>query len=158
MAHPWSCKKNLEKNIDNFFQVPLSKVVVEFYGSLSLLSADDSLKTNVIFVKAESEACFCRRSSSIIWRTRLRLDFRLCVLSLAIAAVARSSLRKFKARKRVSLDFTSAMAMEHGNEIVFFLILSCNCIFLYLDTIFLFGMKIITRNIFPLGELFLSII
>ena len=44
MAHPWSCKKTFRKNIDNFFQVPLPKVVVEFYGSLSLLSADDSLK------------------------------------------------------------------------------------------------------------------
>ena len=58
MAHPWSCKKKFRKNIDNFFQVPLSKVVVEFYGSLSFLSADDSLKTNIIFLKQNLKRVF----------------------------------------------------------------------------------------------------
>ena len=58
MAHPWSCKKKFRKKNDNFFQVPLSKVVVEFYGSLSLLSADDSLKTNVIFLKQNLKRVF----------------------------------------------------------------------------------------------------
>lgn len=51
-------QKKFGKNIDNFFQVPLSKVVVEFYGSLSLLSADDSLKTNVICLKQNLKRVF----------------------------------------------------------------------------------------------------
>ena len=59
MAHPWSCKKKFRKKLTIFSSsFNLSKVVVEFYGSLSLLSADDSLKTNVIFLKQNLKRIF----------------------------------------------------------------------------------------------------